>query len=228
MNLTALANKFDSDKGTTGGRSPHRYTYVYDLIFYHLRNKKINFLEIGLCRGGPELHGDIDREAWSPSIEMWKEYFPNANIIGFDISDFSGQEDDRFSFIRGDSGKEEDMVKLSSFKPYYDVILEDASHASYHQQMAIKHLWAKLSSGGMMIIEDTNWQPPHIEEAMPSVPKTTEFLQAYFENGDYIENELLSKQFMDSLASECQAISFFPHIKEHTSTKIKLIILMKK
>lgn len=227
-NLTELANQYDSDKGTTGGRKPHKYTYIYDLLFYPYKDKEISFLEIGLCRGGPELGGDINRKADSPSVRMWKDYFPKAQLTGFDISDFSHQEDESFKFVRGDSGKEEDMQKLTKVRSHYDLILEDASHASYHQQMAFKVLYSKLSEGGLFIIEDLNWQPPVFEDNLPKVPKTTEFFMNFFEKGEYIDNVLLTKDFMESIKPEVQSVSFFPDFNAFSSTKIKLMVLQKK
>jgi hypothetical protein len=131
MNLTELANKFRSDKGTTHGEPPHKYTYLYDLLFWPLREKNINFLEMGLAVGGPEIGGPIDRQVDSPSVRMWAEYFYNAKIYGFDISDFSHMNHPRFKFTRGDSGSEQDIRRLSAVTSHFDIIIDDASHASY-------------------------------------------------------------------------------------------------
>ena len=75
MNLTKLANEVASDKGTITGSPPHKYTYLYDLLFYPYRSRKINFLELGLAVGGPEVGGPVDREVASPSVRMWSRYF---------------------------------------------------------------------------------------------------------------------------------------------------------
>jgi predicted O-methyltransferase YrrM len=135
--------------------------------------------------------------------------------------------DDRFLFIRGDSGKREDMERLSVARTHYDVIIEDASHASYHQQMALLTLWDKLTPGGLFIIEDTNWQPPVFEESMPAVPKTTDFLRSLFEQGTYMENDLLSQSFSEHLRDTTQCASFFPTFEEGGRTRVKIIVLLK-
>ncbi len=104
MNLTALANNYKSDKGTKYGTPPHAYSILYDLLLSPMRQADIDFLEIGLAVGGPEIGGPVDRRVHSPSISMWLEYFDKARIYGFDISDFSHIKADRFQFVRGDAG----------------------------------------------------------------------------------------------------------------------------
>ncbi len=44
-----------------------------------------------------------------------------------------------------------------------DIIIDDASHASHHQQNAFVTLFPKLRSGGLYIIEDLRWQRPAYE-----------------------------------------------------------------
>ena len=87
MNLTELANRYGSDKGTVSGSPPHKYSYLYDLIFSPFRYKNIVFLEMGLAVGGPEVGGPVERLVESPSVQMWLEYFSDAIVFGFDISD---------------------------------------------------------------------------------------------------------------------------------------------
>lgn len=209
-NLTALANKYGSDKGTKLGGPPHRYTYLYDLILDKYRNMKISLLEIGLAVGGPEIGGPVDRSVVSPSVQMWLDYFPNAHIFGFDISDFSHMKHSRFTFVRGDAGSEKDVDRLANETSGYDVIIDDGSHASYHQQLTFRHLFPKLRPGGTYIIEDLQWQSPYFEDQYGSLPKTAEFLISYFENGRYIPNSLLSEAFMSEVARSLGSFAWFP------------------
>lgn len=56
--------------------------------------------------------GDVDRVVrTAPSVDMWLKFFPEAQVRGFDISDFSGVEHPRFTFVRGDSGVASDLEK---------------------------------------------------------------------------------------------------------------------
>ncbi len=222
--LTELADRFHSDKGTQTGGPPHRYTYLYDLLFWPYRERAINFLEIGLAVGGPEVGGSPTRTVVSPSVQMWLSYFTAAHIFGFDISNFSHQKDPRFTFVRGDLSSERDVRTLADVAPSFDIIVDDASHASYHQQLALKLLLPKLVPGGLYIIEDLQWQPAAFEQELPPVPKTASFLQKFFENGDYIDNSLLSAAEMEQIKQNvCSFSCFGPFDGSPGPTKLIII-----
>ena len=222
-NLTQLANEYGSDKGELVAEG-HRYTYLYDLMFHPLRDRALRFLEIGLARGGPETGGSIERKVLSPSVQMWLDYFPSAHIYGFDICDFSDAEQTRFTFVRGDSGSEEDLGRLARAATDFDVILDDASHASYHQQLALRVLFPQMAAGGLYVLEDLHWQSPVFETQLPSVPKTGEFLYRYFIQGVYLENCLLSKEFMETLKGRVASFAYFPSFNRF-ACPVKLIVL---
>ncbi len=227
MNLTDLANKFGSDKGTTRGEPPHRYTYLYDLIFSPLRDKPINFLEMGLAVGGPEVGGPVDRQVMSPSVAMWTDYFSSATIYGFDISDFSHIDHPRFRFIRGDSGSPADITRLADSCSSFNVIIDDASHASYHQQLALKHLWPKVADNGLYVIEDLQWQSPVFEDSLPAVPKTADLLISWLNgHSSALPSAVLDAAFLDRLKEEAYSFSAFPAL-DGTSGPIKQIVLRK-
>jgi hypothetical protein len=56
----------------------HDYTPNYHKLFAHLRTAPIRILEIGV--GG---YADDDRGG--QSLEVWRDYFPHAQIVGIDI-----------------------------------------------------------------------------------------------------------------------------------------------
>ncbi|KDA03426.1 methyltransferase domain-containing protein [Hyphomonas oceanitis] len=175
--LVELANDFGSDKGTLTGDA-HTYAYIYDLLFTPLRRQSVTFCEIGLQRGGPEHKNPNSRATTDvPSVRMWDSYFPDVQIYGLDISDFSAFEKENFRFHQVDCGDAEQLERVADQLPEMDVILDDASHASYHQQLTLTKLFRKLKPGGIYIIEDVNWQPEHMEEALPNVVKTAELFK---------------------------------------------------
>jgi SAM-dependent methyltransferase len=176
-NLTLLADRFGSDKGS----AKHRYTELYHMLFHPLRDRKLTFLEMGLLIGGPELGISADRATQDlPSIRMWLDYFPKAAIHGLDVSDFSWFTHDRFTFHRCDMDARANIAAAAAAMPDFDVIIDDASHASHHQQFALLELFPRLRPGGLYIIEDLRWQPAAYER--PGFTKTATLLRGYSEN----------------------------------------------
>lgn len=171
LNLTDLADSFGSDKGST----KHRYTELYQMLLLPYRDREISFLEMGLLIGGPEHGVDKDRETKDlPSIRMWLQFFTKAKIHGLDVSDFSWFKNDRFNFVRCDMDTRENIRAAAKTLPDMDVIIDDASHASHHQQFGFLELWSKLKPGGLYIIEDLRWQPKMMEK--PGITKTGELM----------------------------------------------------
>src|SRR6266851_981451 len=224
--LTALADRYRSDKGTAVGPA-HHYTFLYDLLFADARDQSINLLEIGLAVGGPELGHSADRFAISPSVLMWLSYFSRANIFGFDITDFSHMKHPRFEFTRGDCGSTEDLQAILRMSSHFDIIIDDASHASYHQQNTFKELFKSLHPGGFYIIEDLHWQSPFFEDSLPVVPKTWEFFYDFFVDDKYLDNQLISKKFMDAVKLDTYSFNYFYDFTGQT-TLPKIIVIKKE
>jgi hypothetical protein len=194
MTLTDLANRYGTDKGTLAGAG-HGYTLVYDLLFRSFQNRPLNFLEIGLSAGGPEVDGPIKRNPTSlPSVSMWHDFFPQAMIYGLDISDFSDFETSWFKFFRADCGRREELKRVADTGVQFDIIIDDGSHASYHQQLTLEMLFPTLKPGGLYAIEDLNWQPATYEAKLPKVAKTTDFLRDtdYGTTLSFSEDELVT------------------------------------
>lgn len=176
--LTVIANRHGTDKGSIS-KVGHGYTLIYDLLFRELRYKPINILEIGLSAGGPEMGADPNRTVIStPSVAMWHDYFPSAHVFGMDISDCSQFENDWFRFFRADCGKADDLKQVAESGIQFDIIVDDGSHASYHQQLTLRILFPCLKLGGIYSIEDLDWQPTDYERTLPPAKRTAELLQS--------------------------------------------------
>lgn len=165
--LTRLAAKHKTDKGVTV--YPFMaYTLHYDRLFKSFRNRHINILEIGL---GPRVLSTC------PSLRMWAEYFPKATIYGFDIQDFSDVKLPRTHIFQGDQGNPADLLKIVEQCSSFDIIIEDGSHASFHQMVTLKTLFPYLADGGLFVIEDLLFQPAELEATLPATRKIREFLK---------------------------------------------------
>jgi len=144
--LCKLANKYHTDK-----YCKHHYTQVYDTYFNSLRYAKMKVLEIGV--------------ADCASINMWLDYFPNSYIFGMDLiipDDLS--KNSKFVFIRGNQYNPRDLDNIIKSGKKFDIIIDDGSHVSEHQQYSLSYLWKYLKPGGFYVIEDLNCKrTTHIE-----------------------------------------------------------------
>jgi hypothetical protein len=210
--LTALANLHRSDKGDLWFQR-HNYTRVYNALFEAMRNEPIRFLELGLLHradrswknvAARERGGAVGNRA--PSLEMWSSYFPRASIVGFDINEFPGVSVPRCTILQGDMSNRDDLAKLTRDGLPFDVILDDASHASHHQQIAFGCLFNSLSPGGMYIIEDLNFQPAEVEK--PDSVKTKAILRDWWRTGR-IQSPYLTDEEQIDLNKQIERIEFF-------------------
>ena len=138
MTLTQLADKYNSDKHY------HGYTYMYDTLFKPIKDSVKNILEIGIQYGY--------------SLNMWRDYFPNAMVHGVDIVPVE-IKDER---IKTYFGSQTDIDFLNSLcNTSYDIIIDDGSHLHPDQAVTLNVLEKSLVKGGYYIIEDIpcgdNW-----------------------------------------------------------------------
>ena len=117
------------------------YPHVYERYFSTIRDKKINLLELGVWQG--------------KSLRMWREYFPNAKIVGVDINPSAlchmTLECDVRIISQDDS---EELSQLSTGYGGWDVVIDDASHLNHLTKKSFDILWKFVKSGGLYIIED--------------------------------------------------------------------------
>lgn len=119
------------------------YLDIYEPYFKPLRERKINFLEIGVRDGC--------------SHRMWQQYFSKeSNIYGIDI-------DPRCSVYAKENikiyiGSQDDLSVIdnvvSDAKDGFDVILDDGSHVNELTINSFNLLFKHVKPGGLYIIED--------------------------------------------------------------------------
>lgn len=177
LELTELANRFGSDKGDSV-LCAHAYTRIYASLLASARNTPLRLLEIGLVHGHTQetLRGHLE-EVGCPSLKMWAEYLPRAQIFGIDIEDFCSLSEPRITVFRGDQSNPDDLVRVvrQAGGPF-DIIIDDGSHASHHQQIALACLFEHLAPGGLYCIEDLHYQPNDLE--IEGITRTREFLHS--------------------------------------------------
>ena len=128
-------NQYKTDK-----ESRHKYcSSYYDQVFYDLKDKKLNILEIGIKNGS--------------SLVLWNEYFKNSIIYGIDISNLIGNRLDNYPRIKTiiQNGYRDE---LTSNLPLFDIIIDDGPHTVESQKKFINNYFKKLNKNGKLIIED--------------------------------------------------------------------------
>ncbi|WP_245306358.1 hypothetical protein [Roseovarius aestuariivivens] len=222
-NLTDLADRYGSDKGST----KHRYTELYHMLFHPYRQSSITFLEMGLLIGGPEHGVDADRVTKDcPSIRMWLEYFPNAEIHGLDVSDFSWFEHERFTFHRCDMDDRAEIARaIEEISPAPDIVIDDASHASHHQQNAFLEIFPRLQSGGLYVIEDLRWQPDTYEK--PGITKTAALFRSWLDGREFQHSDGdIAAQF-NALSGDISGCIIEP-VRYQKKRKDQVVVIHKK
>ena len=85
--IEIITNNEYINKYKTDNESRHKYcSSYYDQVFYNLKDKKLNILEIGIKNGS--------------SLVLWNEYFKNSIIYGIDNSDLIGNRLDNYPRIK--------------------------------------------------------------------------------------------------------------------------------
>lgn len=160
MKISEILMTYKTDKARD-----HSYGGFYDELFSHFdQNAPISILELGVQGGG--------------SLIAWKDFFPNARVVGVDISDsrYDEYKQERVEFIL------EDLRKVSFDERSFDIIIDDSDHFIGTQNYIVQTFYPMLKDGGVLVIEDVQ-SPEHderyIRERLPvSAQMTTTDLRA--------------------------------------------------
>ena len=139
-----------TDKTPYGDTHKHRHPYTgfYSMLFAPLKNKPIQFAEIGI--------------AGANSVMLWYNYFTAPErLCFFDRCPISIKRVEDMNFPRPpytgimDVSVDGDIKRaLNGVGGIFDVILDDSSHDFDHQIRIIKEAWPFVKSGGYVIVED--------------------------------------------------------------------------
>ncbi len=192
MTLTEIANKYALDKGTeipnNGNHHGPRlnFTPIYEKYFNQIKNQKLNILEIGIENGN--------------SLKLWKEYFENSNIFGFDINDKSYLNNDKIHCFQVDqSNKNQIFNAMNKINQKFDIIIDDGSHVISHQQISLGVLFNFLNKNGMYWIEDLHtsdeniWKNKYLYGNNMSFKPGTSTVNII---DNYIQNKIFYSEFL--------------------------------
>lgn len=146
MTLQQIGEKYGTDKATY-----HKYCDFYEINLPKTLNR---LLEVGVHRGA--------------SIRMWREYYPNTEIVGIDIN--TPLHIEGVTILQMNSTNLHELEKLGKF----DLIIDDGSHTMCDQQIFMNYaLDNMLTEHGIFIMEDLHTSKNPEEWIHRGVTKTT-------------------------------------------------------
>lgn len=193
--LTQLANKYKLGVGDHYFNK-HNYTSVYENLFQHLREQPIRMLVLGLVSSEDEIPGQNVPYDRAPILQMWHEYFPFAQIVGFDANDFSIVPPiPNVLILRGKIEDKADLQKIL-YGGDFDIII-DRSREEHLQQLALSILYSQLKQGGFYILEDLT--PAASQVITPKTKDLLEFLKlGIFIRSPWISMATLVRIYVES------------------------------
>lgn len=146
-NLCEIGAKYDTDKSPISNINlRHSYTLLYDFIFNKVKYQNLKIAEIGIWKNG--------------GIKSFLEYFPNAEIHGFEKEDYLISEAKKHN-LKNTTYHSVDISNPQSITDSlrnsggdFDIIIEDADHRFEHQVNVVLNIVEFLKPGGVLIIED--------------------------------------------------------------------------
>lgn len=154
---------FETTDYATDKLSAHSYIPIYERLFQKRKDKVLNVLEIGIGSGG--------------SLQLWNDYFQNADIYGIDPDIIHEYLDcfPRIHQIKDDAYTAkciEDNFTSQNIK--FDIVVDDGPHNKLSQMMAMQLYFPLLTDDGIIIIEDVqDYLEPGtwIKSIIESLPK---------------------------------------------------------
>lgn len=161
--LSTLAKRFGSDKaGQDDARfawKPHNYDRIYELLFQRVRLRVTKVLEIGIGSNDTTLPSSMG-VLGSPgaSLRMWAEFFPNAEVFGFDIDPKTLFSEDRIQTGLADQLKPASLKQ--SFEAFedrsFDLVIDDGHHSLESQIFTLEAAARLLAPDGVYVVEDVS------------------------------------------------------------------------
>lgn len=163
MLLHGLFDLYGSDKGSVIGGSPyypwlpHSYADVYSTLFDHCRYSVQTIFECGIGTNRTEFISNMSEQGRpGASLRAWRDYFPNAQIIGADVDSsvlFTEERIQSYSVDQTNPGSIREMW-LRAGDPALDLVVDDGLHTLDAAISLLDGTWHLLRQEGIYVIED--------------------------------------------------------------------------
>ena len=160
--FTELCDIYGSDKGSQGNNltypwPAHTYSDFYSTIFSNFRLSIKKVYENGIGTNNPNLTSNMSSTgAPGASLRVWRDYFPNALVIGTDIDKNVLFQETRIKTFFIDQTNELSIKRFwdECREDNFDLIIDDGLHTINAGKTLFLNSIDKLSNTGLYVIED--------------------------------------------------------------------------
>lgn len=201
--FSVLCQKFGSDKGSSSTRlgehilkrKVHNYADFYSLLFDSQRPSIRSVFECGIGTNNESLISSMG-PLGSPgaSLRVWREYFPNAQVIGVDIDSnilFQEERIRTFEMDQTDPVSIQNTLDRIAIKQF-DLIVDDGLHTFQAARILFENIITNLAPQGTYVIEDVNpWDVKRFENYFKDSGFTTYFVHLIRKGSSLGDNSLV-------------------------------------
>lgn len=194
--LDEIGLRFGTDKTSQF----HNYLNFYESFMAPMREEPITLLEVGVFRGA--------------SLHMWRDYFPNAKIVGVDIEPTAKRfESERVHVELADQSNLQHLAELSVKHGPFDIVIEDGSHMWEHQITSLRALFPFVKNGGYYVVEDLQTNYGALQDKYRGVSSQTcvAFLKRWmdiFVADDLVDLSSIEDSFLRTYGRSIDSMNF--------------------
>jgi hypothetical protein len=194
--LDEIGLRFGTDKTSQF----HNYLSFYESFMAPMREAPITLLEVGVFRGA--------------SLNMWREYFPNAKIVGVDIQPTAKQfESERVHVELADQSNLQHLAEVAVKHGPFDIVIEDGSHMWEHQITSLRALFPFVKNGGYYVVEDLQTNYGALRDKYRGVSSETcvSFLKRWmdiFVADDLVDLSTVEDAFLRTYGRSIESMAF--------------------
>lgn len=205
--FSRLCEKYGSDKGDAGGAGrpywwpSHTYSDFYWRLYSHCRSHVRLVFECGIGSNNSEVTSNMGPNGRpGASLRVWRDFFPNAMVVGADIDRGALFEEERIKtyFVdQCDAGTVRNLwnqVGSDSF----DLIVDDGLHTFEAGVCLFENSIFKLAEDGIYVIEDVHTRDLlRYEEYFRDAEYVVDFVNLYYPGADVRNNHMVVVRHQD-------------------------------
>jgi hypothetical protein len=202
--LSGLAEKYYTDK-----HFGHNYfDSIYQTEFEKIRLTAKKVVELGVHEG--------------QSINIWREFFINSEIIGIDCQLDRADIDDysRVKLLQFTIGhnSDEELIKFVNDNTDIDLFIDDGAHTMKDQQIVFGKVFKSIKSGGIFVLEDLHTSvsvanDPNSIWGKQGQTTTLDMLEEFNRTGKIVSDFLTEDEckYLEETIESCRIYKLQPH-----------------